>query len=120
MRTMMPSTTFLLLLLQPPSTSALYSPPSRGTFSPPMSTSSRHLVEGDMAVPEEQGGQVGVQQSFVLAEDSLWAEGLVPFRFEKMELVGGDLEDLFRDEDMQMIRSVLHGITEAVPCVRFR
>ena len=78
------------------------------------------MVEGDMAVPEKQGRQDNVPHSFVIANDSLWEDGLVPFRFEKMELVGGDFEDLFRDEDMVMIRSVLDGITEAVPCILFR
>ena len=79
------------------------------------------MVEGDMGVPQEQAGpEDGVQHSFVMSEDSLWAEGLVPWRFEKLEVAGGGLEDLFRDEDMEMIRSVLDGITEAVPCVRFR
>ena len=79
------------------------------------------MVEGDMAVPQVQAGpEDGVQHRFVMAEKSLWAEGLVPWRFEKLELAGGGFEDLFRDEDMEMTRSVLDGITEAVPCVRFR
>ena len=78
------------------------------------------MVEGDMAVPSVQGHLDNVQHSFVIAEDRLWADGLVPFRFEKMELFGGGFEDFFRDEDMVLIRSVLDEITEAVPCVRFR
>ena len=79
------------------------------------------LVEGDMAVPEVREVQEdGVQHSFVLANDSLWANGLVPFKFEKLELAGGDLENLFTDEDMDLVRNVLEGITQAVPCIRFR
>ena len=79
-----------------------------------------NMMEGDMAVPSVQGRLDNVSHSFVIAEDRLWAEGLVPFRFEKLKLVGGGFEDLFRDEDRALIRSVLDEITEAVPCVIFR
>ena len=79
------------------------------------------MVEGDMAVPQQREGQQGgIQHSFVLSNDSLWFGGLVPFRFEKLELTVGVFEDLFRDEDMDLIRSVLEGITQAVPCIKFR
>ena len=78
------------------------------------------LVEGDMAIPRRADGGSGVQESFLSNKSNLWEDGRVPYKFEMMELEGGDFEEVFRDEDMNMVRNVLQEITDAVPCIEFK
>ena len=118
----MPSATLLLLLLHlllPPSTSALYSPPSRGTFSPPMSTSSRHLVEGDMAVPSSHLSSSPAQDSFLQNPSLLWPGAVIYFRFELFEW-DGVMEPLFLDSQKDNITTAMERIATAVPCFKFK
>ena len=76
------------------------------------------LMEGDIAVPGQR--TTGVLSSFVEAEANLWTNGLVPYKFDKMKLAGGGFDLLFTDQNMELVRSVLQGIMEAVPCIEFR
>ena len=118
----MPSATLLLLLLHlllPPSTSALYSPPSRGTFSPAVSTSSPYLVEGDMAVPSSHLSSSPAQDSFLQNPSLLWPGAVIYFRFERMEW-DGVMEPLFLDSQKENITTAMERIEEGVPCFKFR
>ena len=77
------------------------------------------LIEGDMAVATmEDGGST--QQSFLINASSLWSEGRVPYKFENLELKGGQFEQIFKNEDMQLVREVLDEISNAVQCITFK
>ena len=77
------------------------------------------LIEGDMAVAiMEAGGST--QQSFIKDASSLWSEGRVPYKFENLELKGGQFEQIFKNEDMQLVREVLDEISNAVQCITFK
>ena len=77
------------------------------------------LIEGDMAVAiMEAGGST--QQSFIKDALSLWSEGRVPYKFENLELKGGQFEQIFKNEDMQLVREVLDEISNAVQCITFK
>ena len=119
----MPSATLLLLLLLhlllPPSTSALYSPPSRGTFSPPVSTFSPNLVEGDMAVPAGHLSSSQARDTFLQHDNLLWPGAVIYFRFERMEW-DGVMEPLFLDSQMDNITTAMHRIAAGVPCFKFK
>ena len=76
------------------------------------------LMEGDIAVPGQR--TTGVLSAFVEAEANLWTNGLVPFKFDRMKLAGGGFDPLFTNLNMELVRSVLQEIMEAVPCIEFR
>ena len=123
MCTPLPSATLLLLLLLhlllPPSTSALYSPPSRGVFSPPVSTSSPHLVEGDMAVPASHLSSSLGRHSFLQSSSLLWPGAVIYFRFQLYEW-DGVMEPLFLDSQMDNITTAMDRIAAGVPCFKFK
>ena len=77
------------------------------------------LIEGDIAVPNSSN-QGDVKNSFLLNPSQLWANGLVPFVFETLDLGGGMEEQIFSDSHKQLIREAMAHIEAQVPCIRFR
>ena len=78
------------------------------------------LIEGDIAVPD-QSRKNPTQSFYLINSANLWNDGLVPYSFEKIDLMGnGEEEDMFGEKEKKLIQDSLSRISSHVPCLRFK
>ena len=78
------------------------------------------VQEGDIAVPNMTSGNSSAKGAFVKDVNQLWDGGVIPYKFQELQLQDGGWEPLFRTEDKELINQVLDHIMDNVPCLQFR
>ena len=94
-------------------------PSARGEFPTSQGSHTPHILEGDIAVPEDHVVAGVVQEAFLASNTQLWPRGLVSYRFETFEWEGR-VEPVFLDSQMVNITTALDQIMQGVPCIKFR
>ena len=75
------------------------------------------IVEGDIAVTERSAGSGTALNSFRTAQESVWPDGIVPYRFD-VDFWTGD--SVFFEAQRDNISEALRKIENGVPCIEFR
>ena len=77
------------------------------------------LVEGDIAVSDQDIHSDKVSHAFVNVTNRLWLGGIIPYTFKELEFSFGYSKPLFSNNNKQLIERALWHIMENVPCLHF-